>query len=163
MAQFQVSMPYLWAMLFSNAIFFAGDWAICYPVMLFHSPFQSRMTGNPGVVSKPAYERIETTDFPGFSADLDTVSSGPPTSQGIVYRPGMFKDMKSNFDFVSSEQNDPPVEFGTQKDDEVPPIVLPGKPLDQEGLSTLLKDSDDFSWLSRRRAMERLAQLSCSM
>merc|ERR1711964_813823 len=45
MTHFQFSMPYVWALVGSTAIFFAADWLICYPVMLFHSSFEARNQG----------------------------------------------------------------------------------------------------------------------
>merc|ERR1711964_940356 len=95
-------------MAFSNAIFFAADWAICYPVMLFHCPFASRMTENPGTKTFPAWQRIDT--------DVFLVSA----------------DSESNED-----HGQPPEGYSANI------ISCPG--------------------LARRRVMERLAQLSCSI
>merc|ERR1711964_411025 len=78
MAQFQLSMSYLWAMVASNVVFFAADWMICYPVMLFTCSFESRMANHPGVVSKPAYEEWESNLFP-CSAEASNEVNNPDT------------------------------------------------------------------------------------
>merc|ERR1712098_14476 len=150
-AQFQISFSYLWAMLFSNAIFFAGDWAICYPAMLFHSSFASRMGNDPRTrildMSRPGLWAIDSNEIPVLNPALYEASDD---------------DSLGRQDKITRMTNDPRrLEFSIHD-------RIPTKYFDPPAPSPEFKAWPSgvragIPGLARRRLVERLARLSCSL
>lgn len=187
MAQFQLSMPYLWAMLFSNAIFFAGDWVICKPLSLCHSSFACGMANNrrrvdllPG--ESPSSYFDSEPEKPNEAAGMLFEEKDPETSP--LARPDTLQRMINDprrrvrplLKYIPSNDSawgppSSPARTGTSsRIGSGPPDPLSHKQEDDEAPAP----SPEFkAWpsgvragipgLARRRLMERLARLSCSL